>query len=76
MADLEKDIKDGILGLGNIPAKRDPDAETYEERDDIMALYAPVALLTLPARWLVVLVGHMAIGKGRLGAGPSMLSGN
>lgn len=47
MSDLEKDIKQGILGLGNVaphPArdpeekdyeeKRDFDAATYEERDD------------------------------------------
>jgi len=34
MAELDKDITEGILGLGHIPPKRDADAETYEERDD------------------------------------------
>lgn len=36
MTDLDKDIKQGILGLGNVAPnpRRDPDAETYEERDD------------------------------------------
>jgi len=42
---------------------------TYEERDRVMALYAPITLLILPAVWLVlVLVGYMgmfwAIGVG------------
>jgi len=35
MTTLEQDIRNGILGLGDIPfVKRDPDASTYEERDD------------------------------------------
>lgn len=35
-------------------------ALTYEERDQVMALFAPVALLTLPVVWLtVVLLGYM-----------------
>src|SRR5713226_5425022 len=34
-------------------------ATTYEERDRIMALYAPVSLLCLPCVWLIiVLVGY------------------
>lgn len=37
-------------------------AETYVERDSIMALYAPVALLSLPVMWLsIVMVGYLAI---------------
>jgi hypothetical protein len=37
-------------------------AETYVERDSIMALYAPVALFTLPVVWLsIVMIGYMAI---------------
>lgn len=37
-------------------------ADTYIERDSIMALYAPVALFTLPVIWLsIVLVGYMSI---------------
>jgi hypothetical protein len=37
-------------------------AKTYLERDSIMALYAPVALFTLPVIWLsIVMVGYMAI---------------
>jgi hypothetical protein len=36
MTDLEKDIKNGILGLGDIAPnpKRDADAESYDERND------------------------------------------
>ena len=36
MTDLEKDIKQGILGLGNVAPNptRDPDAETYEQGRD------------------------------------------
>jgi len=36
MTDLERDIRQGILGLGLIAPtiRRDPDAPTYEERDD------------------------------------------
>jgi len=34
-------------------------ARTYEERDRIMALYAPIGLLTLPPAWLgLVLIGY------------------
>lgn len=37
-------------------------AETYLERDRVMALYAPVALLSLPVVWLsIVMAGYMAI---------------
>ena len=37
-------------------------AKTYVERDSIMALYAPVALFTLPLMWLsIVMIGYMAI---------------
>ena len=37
-------------------------ANSYEERDGIMALYAPLTLLVLPAVWLVViLLGYMAM---------------
>lgn len=37
-------------------------AETFEERDRIMALYAPVALLLTPVMWLVlVLIGYTAV---------------
>jgi hypothetical protein len=37
-------------------------ATTYEERDAIMAVYAPLTLLTLPAVWLVfVLIGYMGM---------------
>ena len=36
MTILEKEIRDGILGLGTVApvSKRDADASTYEERDD------------------------------------------
>lgn len=37
-------------------------ADTYEQRDAIMALYAPVSLLVLPVVWLVlVLAGYTAM---------------
>ncbi|MEP7287591.1 MAG: hypothetical protein ABI947_17685 [Chloroflexota bacterium] len=37
-------------------------AKTYEERDQMMALYAPVTLIVLPAVWLLlVLIGYMAM---------------
>jgi hypothetical protein len=35
---------------------------TYEERDRVMALYAPITLLILPAVWLMlVLIGYMGM---------------
>jgi hypothetical protein len=41
---------------------RNRSSRTYEERDRVMALYAPVSLLTLPAVWLtLVLLGYMAM---------------
>jgi hypothetical protein len=37
-------------------------AKTYEERDGIMAMYAPIALLTLPPVWLtLVAAGYAAM---------------
>lgn len=48
--------------------------DTYLERDRIMALYAPVALLSLPVMWLsIVMVGYLGIfwalrGRGALDA--------
>ena len=33
---------------------------TYEDRDRMMAMYAPISLLTLPAVWLIaILIGYM-----------------
>src|ERR1700738_1939994 len=64
---LPRSVRDHLarvvfLGMRSIFNLRTRNARTYEERDDIMALYAPVALLTLPAVWLVVvLLGYMAI---------------
>jgi hypothetical protein len=35
---------------------------TYEERDRVMALYAPLTLLILPAVWLIIVqIGYMAM---------------
>jgi hypothetical protein len=36
MTDLEREIRHGVLGLGLVAPtiRRDPDASTYEERDD------------------------------------------
>lgn len=37
-------------------------ASTYEERDRVMALYAPTALLVLPVVWLInVMMGYMGM---------------
>src|SRR5215813_13393294 len=37
-------------------------SKTYEDRDRIMALYAPVTLLIMPAVWLIlVAIGYTAI---------------
>src|SRR5664279_3450628 len=37
-------------------------SKTYEERDERMALYAPITLLIMPMVWLVlVLIGYMAM---------------
>jgi hypothetical protein len=37
-------------------------ARTYEERDEIMALYAPLTLLILPVVWLIcVCIGYMGM---------------
>src|SRR5664279_4382754 len=37
-------------------------SKTYEERDERMALYAPITLLIMPMVWLVlVLLGYMAM---------------
>src|SRR6266852_129991 len=35
---------------------------TYEERDHMMALFAPISLLTLPVAWLtLILIGYMGM---------------
>ncbi len=48
--------------LFDLRAKR---ARSYEERDQIMALYAPIALLILPPVWLIlVLTGYMGMFYG------------
>src|SRR5689334_18102385 len=31
-------------------------AQSYEERDRVMALYAPIGLLSLPVGWLILVV--------------------
>lgn len=36
--------------------------KTYEDRDQVMALYAPISLLILPIAWLIgILIGYMLI---------------
>ncbi len=75
---LPRSVSDQIgrvvfLGMRSLFDLRTRKAKTYEERDDIMALYAPVSLLVLPAVWLaVVFVGYMAmywaIGVGSIAA--------
>ncbi len=47
----------GLRSVFGIPLRF---AKTYEQRDRVMALYSPLALLVLPAVWLVlVLTGYM-----------------
>src|SRR5579859_6174486 len=46
-------------------------ARTYEQRDSVMALYAPITLMVLPIMWLIlVMIGYTgiywAIGTGSL----------
>ncbi len=43
-----------VLALFNLRLRKAP---TYAERDGVMALYAPVSLLTLPAVWLLLVTG-------------------
>ena len=48
-----------LRSLFDIRAKR---AASYEERDRVMAFYAPVSLLSLPPVWLIlILLGFMAM---------------
>jgi hypothetical protein len=64
---LPRNVNDQIgrivfVGMRSIFNLRTRKADSYEERDAIMALYAPVTLLLLPVVWLlIVLVGYMAI---------------
>ena len=45
-----------VYGIFNFRVRR---AQTYEDRDRIMALYAPISLLGLPIAWLIlVLLGY------------------
>jgi hypothetical protein len=44
-------------------------ARTYEDRDRIMALYAPLTLLLLPGVWLVLVLGGYTAMFWSLGAG-------
>jgi hypothetical protein len=75
---LPRNVNDKIgrfvfVGMRRLFNLRTRNARSYEERDAIMAMYAPVSLLLLPAVWLViVLVGYMgiywSIGAGTMGA--------
>ncbi|HZR12462.1 MAG TPA: hypothetical protein VFC33_04355 [Acidimicrobiia bacterium] len=44
----------GIRRVFNVLARQ---SKTYEARDHVMAMYAPTALLVLPATWLVLVLG-------------------
>jgi hypothetical protein len=75
---LPRNVSDKIgrfvfVGMRRLFNLRTRNARSYEERDSIMAMYAPVSLLLLPVVWLViVLLGYMAIywsiGAGSFGA--------
>src|SRR6188472_316347 len=57
----------GVRSIFKLPLKR---AKTYEQRDHALALYAPVALMILPATWVtLVLAGFTAVFWG-LGIDP------
>ena len=57
----------GLRAVFLLPAAK---SRSYEARDHIMALYAPISLLVLPGVWLVlVLLGYSAIYAG-LGVTP------
>jgi hypothetical protein len=65
---LTRIVSRNILRLFNL---RTAKIKTYEDRDRIMALFAPIALLTLPIVWLaLVVIGYMlmfwAVGAGTL----------
>src|SRR5713101_3767230 len=46
-----------FLLVRQVFALRSRFADTYEERDRAMALYAPLSLITLPVVWLAVVLG-------------------
>ena len=51
-----------FIGMRQVFQLRSRKATSYEGRDLIMAMYAPVTLLLLPVMWLLlVLVGYMAV---------------
>src|SRR5579859_3186954 len=51
-----------FLSMRQIFKLRARGATTYRERDEIMALYAPISLLTLPAAWLTCsAIGYMGM---------------
>jgi len=57
----------GVRSIFKLPLKR---AKTYEQRDHALALYAPMALMILPATWVtLVLAGFTAVFWG-LGIDP------
>src|SRR2546421_3373383 len=59
-----------FLLMRKVFALRSRFADTYEERDRAMALYAPLSLITLPVVWLaIVLGGYTAVFWG-LGVHP------
>src|SRR5713101_724928 len=64
---LPRNVNDRIgrtvfVGMRRVFNLRTSKAKTYEERDSIMAMYAPVTLLLLPVVWLlIVLIGYMGI---------------
>src|ERR1700730_2151234 len=52
----------GVRAIFDLRARR---ARSYAERDDVMALYGPLALLTLPVVWLAfILMAYAAIYVG------------
>ncbi len=49
----------GVRRLFDLRMRR---STTYEQRDSIMAMYAPIALITLPVAWMIVVgVGYSAV---------------
>jgi hypothetical protein len=60
-----------FLGIRYLFDLRTRKSATYEERDAVMALYAPLSLLALPGAWLVLVATGYTCMYWALGAAPA-----